>query len=206
MESAQDHHSNQSASSDADAISVLAEAEAVNSEGNSEVNSEIDSCLPNSFHPRFATVELLSPFIPQAALKDSSTEETKFWDTKFHVLLLQTCIISGVVLLLNVVGTIVLKLKSKNYNIFHGSCQKASEISSALHVLINVLSTLLLSASNLSIQILAAPLREEVDSAHRKNRWMDIGIPSLRDLKYVAAPRRIFWWALALSSIPLHFL
>ena len=56
------------------------------------------------------------------------------------------------------------------------------------------------------MQILSAPTKKEIDGAHVKNRWLDIGVPSLRNLKAVATRKVIIWWLLGLSSIPLHLM
>lgn len=36
--------------------------------------------------------------------------------------------------------------------------------------------------------------------------WLDIGVPSLRNLRRISTRRVVLWWLLALSSIPLHLL
>ncbi len=87
-----------------------------------------------------------------------------------------------------------------------GSCQKTKDLSLWVHLAINVLSTLLLGASNYTMQCLSSPTREEIDTAHRRRTWLDIGIPSLRNLKQISKGRYILWWLMALSSIPLHLL
>ncbi|ROV95501.1 hypothetical protein VPNG_08901 [Cytospora leucostoma] len=64
----------------------------------------------------------------------------------------------------------------------------------------------MLSASNFCMQLQAAPTRADVDRAHRANQWVDIGVSSLRNLKYISRWRKLAWMALALSSLPVHFL
>lgn len=56
------------------------------------------------------------------------------------------------------------------------------------------------------MQVLAAPTRQEVDRAHARNRWLDIGVPSVRNLWHISPYRAVVWWILGLSSIPLHLL
>ena len=75
-----------------------------------------------------------------------------------------------------------------------------------MHVAINVLSTLLLGASNYSMQCLSSPTRREVDKAHSQGIWLDIGVPSVRNLRKLSTTRIVLWWLLAISSIPLHLL
>lgn len=56
------------------------------------------------------------------------------------------------------------------------------------------------------MQCLSAPTRSEVDKAHSQGIWLDIGVPSVRNLRRLSTPRIVLWWLLAISSIPLHLL
>lgn len=85
-----------------------------------------------------------------------------------------------------------------------GSCKKASRLSFWIHLMINILSTTLLGASNYTMQCLSSPTRKEIDKAHSQGVWLDIGVPSVRNLWRIAKVRVILWWFLAISSIPLH--
>lgn len=87
-----------------------------------------------------------------------------------------------------------------------GSCQKTKHLSVWLHLAINALSTLLFGASNYTMQCLSSPTREEINIAHRRQIWLDVGIPSLRNLNQISKSRILLWWLMALSSIPLHLL
>ena len=57
-----------------------------------------------------------------------------------------------------------------------------------------------------TMQILSSPTRKEVDRAHSKKQWLDIGIPSTRNLRAISGKRILMWIALAFSSIPLHLM
>jgi hypothetical protein len=72
--------------------------------------------------------------------------------------------------------------------------------------LINGLGTLLLAASNACMQCLSAPTRQDIDGAHAKHDWLDVGVISPRNLFRVKWWRSVLWFFLALSSIPLHLL
>jgi hypothetical protein len=87
------------------------------------------------------------------------------------------------------------------FSIFQGSCHKAVELNAAIHFILNDLSTLLMGASNFGMQLLAAPTRGEVDKAYSKSVWLDIGVPSLRNISYISGRRRLVWWILGLSSL-----
>ena len=90
--------------------------------------------------------------------------------------------------------------------VFEGDCDKKTRISLWWHLAINVCSTLLLSASNNAMQCLTAPTRADIDQAHRKGRHLDIGIPSLRNLRVADRRRITLWCLLAGTSLPLHLL
>lgn len=85
-------------------------------------------------------------------------------------------------------------------------CSLMKKMSMWLHLAINVLSTVLLSASNYCMQCLSSRTREEVDRAHANGMWLDIGVPSVRNLQHISWRRAITWWLLGLSSVPLHLL
>lgn len=161
----------------------------------------------DALKPRFAKVELFSRFLPAADPK-RSTFKTKRSERKN--LLLGCFAIAVFVLLVNLGSTIVFVTKWGSQNgigtIFKGDCQHGRRLSTWMHLLINILSTLLLWASNLCMQLLAAPTRLEVDKAHEKSIWLDIGVPSMRNLRHIARWRGLVWSILGLSSIPLHFL
>lgn len=86
-----------------------------------------------------------------------------------------------------------------------GDCSYIRSANIVVHLLINVLSTILLAGSNFCMQVLSAPTRREVDEAHARGRWLDIGVPSLRNWASVSWMSRFLWFLLGVSSIPLHF-
>ena len=92
-----------------------------------------------------------------------------------------------VVLLINVLLCIVASAKHNVAGTFatlqDGDCSETKRLDLWLHLLINILSTLLLGASNYSMQCLSAPTRQDLDQAHRNDSWMDIGVPSMRNLR-----------------------
>jgi len=88
--------------------------------------------------------------------------------------------------------------------IYRGSCEGAERQNTIWHFFINVLSTGLLAASNYCMQLLSAPTRTYIDRAHSTGHWLDIGIPSIRNLRFSDWKRRSLWLALCVSSIPLH--
>jgi hypothetical protein len=90
--------------------------------------------------------------------------------------------------------------------VFPGSCKEAARISTATHLVINILSSLLLAASNNGMQVLVAPTREDIDRAHAKRKLMDVGVHTLRNLTSIKKRRLFVWMIIGLSSVPLHLL
>ncbi|KEF63202.1 uncharacterized protein A1O9_01179 [Exophiala aquamarina CBS 119918] len=90
--------------------------------------------------------------------------------------------------------------------LFLGDCDRVATMNSWLHFGINGLSTVLLSGSNYCMQCLSAPTRGEVQKAHAKMKWLDIGVPSVRNLQHIQSRKVALWWCLALSSVPLHLM
>ncbi|KAK5050551.1 hypothetical protein LTR84_003832 [Exophiala bonariae] len=67
-------------------------------------------------------------------------------------------------------------------SIFTGDCGTVQTMDLWVHLAINILSTLLLGGSNYCMQCLSAPTRMDVDAAHKKGKWLDVGVPSVRNL------------------------
>ena len=97
-------------------------------------------------------------------------------------------------------------MKRPTGTFYSGGCDKSRKIGLWLHLGINALSALLFSGSNYTQQCLAAPTRSEIDTAHAERRWMDIGVPSLRNLFRVKPERAFLWIAIGFTSILLHLL
>ncbi|CAH0028180.1 unnamed protein product [Clonostachys rhizophaga] len=85
-----------------------------------------------------------------------------------------------------------------------GKCGDIKKLGIGIHLVINIVSTLLLGASNYCMQTISAPSRDDVDRAHAKGSWVDIGIPSLRNLWFIRNRRAFVWFCLGITSIPLH--
>jgi hypothetical protein len=115
---------------------------------------------------------------------------------------------ASVVFLINLVVTIwgSTHNKSNDSVLYEGDCDRVDRLNTGLHLLINLLSTLLLSSSNYCMQCLSAPTRKEVNQAHAKRMWLDIGVPSIHNLRRISKTRALLWFLLGISSLPLHLL
>ncbi|KAF6793076.1 hypothetical protein CMUS01_16111 [Colletotrichum musicola] len=56
------------------------------------------------------------------------------------------------------------------------------------------------------MQCLVAPTRAEINNAHQRKKWLDIGIPSVRNILSIRWKKKLLWLLLSLSSLPLHLL
>lgn len=121
-------------------------------------------------------------------------------------------VLVSIVFLILLSWQIILWAKTGNagaYQIIHiGDCADDSvgRLNTVLHLIINILSSLVLASTNFFMQVLNAPSREELDSAHEKGSWLDIGVPSPRNAFKVSRFKMIMWLLFFLSSIPIHLL
>jgi hypothetical protein len=87
-----------------------------------------------------------------------------------------------------------------------GDCDEVKSLNTWLHLVINILSTLLLTGSNAFMAAFSCPSRKEVDKAHRRGRFLHIGSLSLGNLGGIAKRKGFVVLILALSSVPFHLL
>ena len=108
----------------------------------------------------------------------------------------------------------VVVIGSQTYSGYHdgiadvkiGEAPSISKWSTFFHLLINAGSTILLAASNYTMQVLCSPTRHDIDRAHDRGTWVDIGLLSFRNLRAIPRKRATLALVLAFSSIPLHLL
>ncbi|KAK7983598.1 P-loop containing nucleoside triphosphate hydrolase protein [Apiospora arundinis] len=154
----------------------------------------------------FATTEKLALWFPR--VKETNTCRMR-WSKRSRALGLQFAI-AGLVFVANLGLTIYALAHFGSRDgvglLYAGDCDTVKQLDRWLHLLINVLSTGLLSASNYCMQLQAAPTRKELDEVHKRGDWMDIGILSLRNLRYIDNRRKVVYILLALSSVPIHLI
>ena len=56
------------------------------------------------------------------------------------------------------------------------------------------------------MQILIAPSREEMDIAHRKGKTVEVGVPSIKNLRHISWKRTVAWLSIGLLGTTLHVL
>ena len=159
---------------------------------------------------RYGKIDSFSPWFPET---DPADPRAQTWIKKLShrgTALFIHIAISTVVLLFNISVTIyavaTYGVSDGFGDMYQGDCSLVGRYNTLVHLGINIVSTLLLSSSNYCAQLLVAPTRSEVDTAHEKGDWLDIGAPSLRNLwkKRISRRRKAAWTLLMVSSIFLH--
>lgn len=115
---------------------------------------------------------------------------------------------SFAILLLGILSSSVVRSGglSKVWIFFEGNCDRSSTINLFLHLVLNIVSTLIIASSNFFMQVLNAPTRMEIDHAHSKGRWLEIGVPSIGNIFHVSGYKTLAWVLFTLSSVPIHLL
>lgn len=170
---------------------------------------ECSSDIP--FLPASATLPQRDVLIRSGLTRKGLSRVKNNWLSDWRLGLVVGCVASGLVLIINFS---ILLVAASRYGGFKngigtlakGSSPSMSRLSTAYHILINVLSTVLLTSSNYCMQVLCSPNRNEIDAAHCKGKWLNIGVLSPHNLRFIRARRVLLWWVLGLSSLPLHLL
>jgi hypothetical protein len=115
---------------------------------------------------------------------------------------------AALVFLLNFIFTIWAAVTSKSGTqigtIYTGDCDVVKTADLWIHIAINLMGTVLLGASNYSMQCLTSPTRKEIDAAHSNGKSLDIGIQSPKNLN--GRLKKTLFAFLVISTLPLHFL
>ncbi|KEQ80063.1 hypothetical protein M438DRAFT_386109 [Aureobasidium pullulans EXF-150] len=141
---------------------------------------------------------------------DSLPERKSWFKSGWRVGATSAAALATLSLALNLIATVFISKHSKFTagisSIYTGNCEMVEKYDTWIHLAINVVSTALLSGSNYCMQVLCAPNRKEVDDAHARKRYMDIGVPSSRNLTLIRKEKLLLWCLLGLSSLPLHLM
>ena len=160
--------------------------------------------------PRFGNLKHLSVWIPELDPDRSQSHTFRTWWSKRTTVLGMQQVVAAIVFGVNLGWTIWAKKHYRTLDgigtIYLGNCISVKRINLWLHLLINSLSTLLLGSSNYCMQLLVAPTHSEVQKAHKKSVWLDIGAPSVRNLQWISKGSVFVWCCLGVSSALLHLL
>lgn len=143
---------------------------------------------------------------------DVSTSWTqgKAWVSKRTRSLVSQIILVSAVLITNLSLTIYANFKYPSVEavglLYKGDCDDVRRLNLGFHLVISTLSTLMLSASNFCMQIQSAPTRADINLAHQNGTWLDIGLHSPRNLMYIRGWKRVSWFILCITSLPINML
>ncbi|KAI3323509.1 hypothetical protein HD806DRAFT_535336 [Xylariaceae sp. AK1471] len=155
----------------------------------------------------FARKDDLAQYFPSIKDEDDSW---RVWISKRSRALVVQFVLVVTILLANISLTAYAISRYESSNgvglLYDQGCETVKNLDRWLHLLINLLSTGILSASNYCMQLQAAPTRAEINRAHDDGRWLDIGVPSLRNLMFISNWRRFSWALMAFSSLPIHLI
>ena len=98
-------------------------------------------------------------------------------------------LVLGVELVLLIVVSIRTRMFAGDSAVWVGGCDRADRIGIGLRALVNIFGVALLAGANYAFQVLSSPTRREVDRAHGRKRWLDIGVPSVRNLRHISGFR-----------------
>ncbi|KAF1998467.1 hypothetical protein P154DRAFT_247680 [Amniculicola lignicola CBS 123094] len=116
-------------------------------------------------------------------------------------------ILASVILLINITALIwaVNSLDEKPFaTLAMSSCANITAWSTSVQLAITFLSAALLAGSNYCMQCLSSPTRREVDSAHAKGSYLNIGLLSWRNVRICRKLDMLLLVILTLSSLPLQ--
>lgn len=177
-----------------------------------DVSAMLIWTLHVSRYPPYAKTSVLARYIPEVDPEHPRAKTLRVRLSKRSTMLRIQVYLATSVFVLNLAALIWAMTK---YDVddargvgtlYTGSCERTSTINSNMHVFLNVISSLFLGASNYCMQVLVAPLRSEIDRAHRRGVSLDIGVPSFRNLWNIQHRRVILWVAIGAVSTLLHLM
>lgn len=138
---------------------------------------------------------------PSKSSKIESWRRTACFNVLF-VFLLEIVLIISLAISLSRKGSSILR----STILYEGRCDNSTKLNMILHLLINLVSTGIVASSNYFMQVLSSPSRTEINRAHSKSQALDIGVPSLHNIRFVSRLKSVSWLVLWLSSVPIHLL
>ncbi|KAI0110771.1 hypothetical protein GGR51DRAFT_569412 [Nemania sp. FL0031] len=158
---------------------------------------------------QYATTNLLAPYIPELDPKNPRAQTLRVKRAKRSTMLfIQVCLASTVVVVSLTFITWALVAKAPDSRgkgtLFFGSCSTATNLNTTVHIALNILSSLLLGAGNYCMQILVAPNRREINLAHKAGAALEIGVSSIKNLRFIDRKRTMLWGLMGFAATILH--
>ena len=143
--------------------------------------------LSKTKEDEYGSVASLEPWFPKVNPDHPRAKTLRTKIARRKVVLLLCLSTVSVVCLVNYVLAGLMWFEYDNgldgvVTLYQGDCKIVGRADTLAHLVIKILSTCLMGASNLTLQLIVAPTRKEVDRAHRSGTFLDIGVPSLHNL------------------------
>ncbi|KAI2623775.1 hypothetical protein GGS21DRAFT_541348 [Xylaria nigripes] len=117
-------------------------------------------------------------------------------------------LLAFLILVVDIVYLVMGATRTKGFSaqlaIYSGNCSTATRIKIGTSAAINVFGIVLLAGANYIFQVLISPTRDEISKAHDRKRWLDIGVPSLRNVAFISRPRAILGVIVLIIAIAMH--
>lgn len=120
------------------------------------------------------------------------------------LLLVLIILITGFVCLV-VAGTQIALLIGA-MDLFNGSCTTAKGMNWGLHAVVNLAVVVFILGANYVFQVLSSPTRAEVARAHESKGWLEIGVPSVSNLKHVSKVKAFLAFLLLAVAVAIQIL
>lgn len=141
---------------------------------------------------------------------DSTTKSStvkKQWATGIRL----SAYANAAVLLINIVLTIVgasygNQFSSVLVSMYQGNCAHTKRVASGLHIMINILGTILVATSSYCCQLLMAPARQDIDNAHAHRVWLPVGTFNIKMLTLLPRHRKLMWYLMFGTSIAIQLM
>lgn len=107
--------------------------------------------------------------------------------------MIRVAFFSTVLWLINMIVYVILLSKCGAHSgsglLMERSCGSVQRANTGTHAVLNIVTSLMLSASNFAMVSLCSPTREEIDAAHDKKEWLSIGGMGLRNFRLIKTTR-----------------
>ncbi|KFA65890.1 hypothetical protein S40285_09480 [Stachybotrys chlorohalonatus IBT 40285] len=172
---------------------------------------ELTGLIPGPKISRYAKVSDLRMFVPELDPNHKRAQTLRVKMARRSTLLKIQAGIAAFIVSINVATIVGLSisypLESRGIGtIMFGRCSSVETANAIVHVVLNIMSSLLLGAGNYCMQILVAPSRREIDEAHSRGIALDIGIMSFRNLWHIRWTRVVMWLLLGSCATVLHLI
>ena len=130
--------------------------------------------------------------------------------SSYRVFLVARIIAIAIIFFFNIIWLVRAKVQHGTTHGFgtvdRGACDTIENLNSRMHVVINVLSTVLLASTTTFMILAYSPTRSEIDTAHRKQQHLTVGSIGVRNLSHISGKRAAIYIILLLALAPVHLL